>query len=109
AMDASNPDILYLGFGDPFDVQQPGLVKSTDGGATWSSPVALTAMVGGAQLTAGAVTDIKVDPRNSAVVLAATDVGLFRSTDGGASWHAAALSTPTGSDNFFYLWSLAFT
>ena len=109
AMDPSNPDILYVGFGDPFDVQQPGLVKSTDGGATWSAPVTLVATAPGAQVTAGSVTDIKVDPRNSAVVLAATDSGLFRSTDGGASFQQAALATPRASDVFFYVWSLAFT
>src|SRR5205807_7577216 len=31
AMDPSNPDILFLGFGDPFDVKQPGITRSTDG------------------------------------------------------------------------------
>src|SRR5947208_1740514 len=43
AMDPSNPDILFLGFGDPFDVQQPGITRSTDGGGTWSAPAILTA------------------------------------------------------------------
>ena len=41
AMDPSNPDILYLGFGDPFDVRQPGLTRSRDGGATWSDAVTI--------------------------------------------------------------------
>ena len=109
AMDPSNPDILYLGFGDPFDVRQPGLTRSTDAGATWSDAVALVATVGGAQVTASTVTDIKVDPRNSAVVLATTDVGLFRSTDGGATWQPAALATPTPTETFFFVWSLAWT
>ena len=109
AMDPSNPDILFLGFGDPFDVHQPGITRSTDGGGTWSAPVLLQATyVFGTtyQLTAGAVTDIKVDPLNSAVVLATTDVGLFRSTDGGASWTHLPLSS--GSAGFFYMWSLAY-
>ena len=109
AMDPSNPDILYIGFGDPFDVRQPGLTRSTDAGATWSDAVALVATVGGAQVTASTVTDIKVDPRNSAVVLATTDVGLFRSTDGGATWQPAALATPTPTETFFFVWSLAWT
>lgn len=102
AMDPQNPDVLYLGFGDPFDVQQPGLVKSTDGGATWSDPVQLAA--GGR--SAGTVTDIKVDPQSSNVVLATTDAGLFRSSDAGNSWQAVALADPAG-DTFFFMWSLA--
>ena len=40
------------------------------------------------------------------MVLATTDVGLFRSTDGGASWHHLALSSPTAS--YFFFWSLAY-
>ena len=105
AMDPSNPDVLYLGFGDPFDVHQPGLVRSTDGGATWSAPVALDSSAG----ASGVVTDIKVDPANSALVLAATDVGLFRSTDAGASFQPVALATPNAAETFFWVWSVAWT
>ncbi len=110
AMDPSNPDILFLGFGDPFDVQRPGITRSTDGGGTWSAPVQLVATyaIGGAtfQRIAGSVTDLKVDPRNSLVVLAATDAGLFRSTDAGATWQHLPLQA--GQSRFFYFWSLAY-
>ncbi|MCA1826907.1 MAG: hypothetical protein LC689_08200 [Myxococcales bacterium] len=106
AMDPSNPDILYVGFGDPFDVAQPGLVKSSDGGATWSAPVSLVT-AGDQARTAVITTDIKVDPRNSAVVLASTDLGLFRSVDAGATWHQVALGTPNPSETLFFVWSLA--
>src|SRR6185369_3481278 len=88
AMDPSNPDILFLGFGDPFDVQQPGITRSTDGGGTWATPSILKATYAGTQLTAGTVTDIKVDPRNSLIVMATSDAGLFRSIDGGDTWLA---------------------
>jgi photosystem II stability/assembly factor-like uncharacterized protein len=110
AMDPANPDLLFLGFGDPFDVQQPGLTRSLDGGGTWSDPVQLKATYTlGAQsfeLTAGSVTDIKVDPRNSLVVLATTDAGLFRSIDGGAQWQHVPL--PSQAPGYFYMWSLAY-
>jgi len=111
AMDPSNPDILFLGFGDPFDVQQPGLVRSTDAGGTWSAPAILKATypvgtTGNVQLTAGSVTDIKVDPRNSQVVLATTDVGLFRSIDGGSNFTHVPLASLT--HRFFFMWSLAY-
>src|SRR5207245_600599 len=70
AMDPSNPDILFLGFGDPFDVKQPGITRSTDGGGTWSAPAVLHASYaagnGTQELTAERVTDIKVEPRNRA-------------------------------------------
>ena len=111
AMDPANPDILFLGFGDPFDVQQPGITRSTDGGGTWSAPVPLVATyaVGARTLqrVAGAVTDIKVDPRNSLVVLATTDVGLFRSIDGGATWQHLPLSA-SATSSYFFFWSLAY-
>ena len=110
AMDPSNPDILFLGFGDPFDVQQPGITRSTDGGGTWSAPAILTATypVGSTNrnLIAGTVTDLKVDPRNSAIVLATTDAGLFRSTNGGAGWAHVPLVV-SGASRYYYMWSLA--
>ncbi|TMA14867.1 MAG: hypothetical protein E6J86_07545 [Deltaproteobacteria bacterium] len=111
AMDPSNPDILFLGFGDPFDVQQPGITRSTDGGGTWSAPAILTATypVGSTNrnLIAGTVTDLKVDPRNSAIALATTDAGLFRSTNGGARWAHVPLVV-SGASRYYYMWSLAF-
>ena len=110
AMDPSNPEILFLGFGDPFDVQQPGLVRSADGGGTWSAPAQLHATYSSGSstvtLTAGSVTDIKVDPHNSLVVLATTDVGLFRSTNGGATWSQVNVSA-NGVD-YYYMWSIAY-
>ncbi|HZX94760.1 MAG TPA: hypothetical protein VFE90_09615 [Myxococcales bacterium] len=109
AMDPENPDVLYLGFGDPFEVRQPGMVRSLDGGGTWSAPAVLTATydAAGAQktLTVDSVSDIKVDPANSLVVLAATDVGLFRSTDAGTTWTHVPLASATAG--FFWMWSLA--
>jgi hypothetical protein len=107
AMDPGSPEVLYLGLGDPFDVQQPGIVTSRDGGATWSAPLQLTATVGSTQRIAGSVRDIKVDPRNSQIVLVATEVGLFRSTNAGNSYQQVALTGQTANDTYFGLWSIA--
>ena len=111
ALDPMDPQILFLGFGDPFDVQQPGIQRSGDGGATWSAPVVLTATYTLAgttyRRTAGSVTDLKVDPVSSLVVMATTDAGLFRSADGGVTWSAVALPADPDGATFFYLWSLA--
>src|SRR5258708_16675990 len=74
--------VLYVGTGDPFD-GFPALggmmLKSTTGGAAWSP---LVNMPG-----ASTVRDVKVDTSASRdIILVATDVGLFRSTDAGASY-----------------------
>ena len=96
AMDPQNPDVLYLGLGDPFGVAQPGVVSSTDGGETWSDPVflsgSLTDAKGKQQSTlASTVRDLQVDPASSLHILVATDVGLFQSFDAGRSFSQAAL------------------
>ncbi len=77
----STPNVIYLGLGDPFDLINIGgsVVTSTDGGQTWGSLVHL-----GAALS---VQDIYVDSTGSQdVVLVATDNGLYRSTDSGATF-----------------------
>lgn len=63
----------------------PGVLKSSDGGATWSSSG-----------LSGQIRDIAMD---SGVLYASTDAGLFRTTDGGASWQPLghAPNVPGGS------------
>jgi hypothetical protein len=78
AMDPRLPDTLYAGLGDVFDVPGGQIVKTATGGAAWSAPVTLTG--------ASNVRSLAVDPLNSNIVLAGTDVGLFRSTNGGQSF-----------------------
>ena len=97
-----NPDTVYLGVGDPFDVLTTVagvFVKSTDGGRTWGPFVNLPG--------ATAVRDVKVDTTGPVdVVFVATDVGLFISNDGGASF---ALSAVGQAEGFGSAWSLART
>lgn len=95
AMDPHNPDVLVYGLGDPFDsgLAAPGVVTTTDGGATWSSPAFLTAAAVGpfANVTATQVRDVKIDPGASNHLLVATNIGLFSSTDFGVSFQQVAL------------------
>ena len=77
------PSVLYLGLGDPFDLINAGgaVVKSTDGGSTWTNLVYLD------QAKAFSVRDVKVDTSGTQdIILVATDFGLFRSIDGGVSY-----------------------
>ena len=110
----TTPDTIYLGLGDPW-AQSPlgigGLIlKSTNRGLTWSKPFRLPG--------AAVVNDIAVDETGpQAMVLVATDAGLFRSTDDGASYNAIQdapaddPSTPV-DDQLFYgtvVWNIVRT
>ncbi|MGH9775324.1 MAG: WD40/YVTN/BNR-like repeat-containing protein [Candidatus Acidiferrales bacterium] len=90
AVAPSNPKIIYVGSGEA-DMRSQisygnGVYKSTDGGKTWSHlGLDDTRQIGRAL----------VDPRNPDVVFVAAlghaygpspDRGVFRSTDGGATW-----------------------
>ncbi len=77
-----DPQTLFYGTGDPFDgipLVGGAMLKTTDGGNTWSDLVFLE--------NAGLITDVKVDNRGTTeVVLVGTDVGVYRSADGGNSY-----------------------
>lgn len=81
AIAPSNPDIVYLGTGEGgygIDfIPGIGLLRSDDGGVTWSLPD---------QVIATQFFRISVDPRDPDVLLAATNEGLLRSETGGATW-----------------------
>lgn len=96
AMDPNNSSTLYLGLGDPFDGTGVGIVKMTDGGDTWTDPVFLG--------NSTSVRDILVAPTNSNIVVAATDQGLYRSTDAGKTYAPVTIST--GVAETPALWSL---
>jgi hypothetical protein len=114
AMDPRNPQILYLGFGDPFDVQQPGLVRSDDGGVHWSQQTELSTgdyTVNGVSvpITATSVRDIQVDPDDSRHVLVATNAGLFQSTDASTYRHVMLAAPGAPSVLYSEAWSIART
>jgi hypothetical protein len=93
-----NPNTLYLGLGDPYDQILVGgaMTKSKNGGVNWDPIIELGSAV--------SVRDVKVDTTtNRDVVLVATDSGLYRSADEGATY--AAVPPFAGQS----VWSLART
>ena len=78
AMNSKTPLILYAGTGEGFDnldaIRGAGIFRSIDGGATWQQ------LTGTTNDNFRAVNRIAVS-RSGTVVLAATNTGLFRSTD----------------------------
>ncbi|MEZ4672649.1 MAG: hypothetical protein R2932_00185 [Caldilineaceae bacterium] len=96
ALDPQNPDILYAGTGEPTlgldNYYGAGILKSTNGGQSWS--------VLGAERFAGmGIAKIIVDPTDSKTVYVASTRtgndgaafparGVFKSTDSGQSWEA---------------------
>ena len=91
-IDPAKPSILYLGLGDieegTFGGTGIGILKSTDGGKTWSDP---PIKLGKSR----AVTSILVFPGDTKVILVGTDAGLFRSKDSGSTYQQVAL--PAGN------------
>jgi uncharacterized repeat protein (TIGR01451 family) len=85
AEDPTNPSTLYVTFVNFADVY-----KSTDGGAHWAvagPPVTFTA---GSETFNPFVNSLVVDPASPSTLYAGTFLGgVFKSTDGGASWAAS--------------------
>ena len=97
-LDPHAPDTIYLGLGDFFDGLAGVVVRSRNGGRDWDDIVALPG--------SRSVRDLRVDPDDGHIVLAATDGGLFRSTDGGDHFDPIDLPNPGGT-LAEAMWSLA--
>ncbi|HEX6964806.1 MAG TPA: hypothetical protein VF166_03330 [Gemmatimonadaceae bacterium] len=102
-IDPRNSDVVYVAAQGPLwsGGGDRGLFKTTDGGATWKK------VLDGGEW-AGA-TDVVLDPRNPDIVIASTwqrirhqwgyiaggpESGLYRSTDGGATWKKSQSGFP---------------
>lgn len=86
AIHPTTPTTMYIGTGDGdgYDTYFYGMRKSIDGGTTWTT----VAMPGSQPNVA---RKIIINPTNPSTVIAATDNGLYQSTNDGVSW---ILATP---------------
>ena len=83
----TDPDTVYAG------VEDAGLFRSTDGGASWHELAGLRGHGSGPQWQPGAgglcLHSIILDPRNAnRITIAISAAGAFRSDDAGATWKA---------------------
>jgi len=87
AIDPVHPDTIYAGTGEGYfnidALRGAGILKSTDGGATWALTTTFSSSPAGFPYY---VNDIYIRPDNPAVLWAATNSGLYRSTNSGAGW-----------------------
>jgi photosystem II stability/assembly factor-like uncharacterized protein len=94
AVASSNPQVLYAGTGEgdiyyytsAFPLSSvnaiyngAGVLKSSDGGDTWT-------LQGSPTFTGACFFRMAVDPTNPDLAYGATNIGLYRTTNGGASW-----------------------
>lgn len=84
AIDPNNSNIVYIatGDGDGYDTYSIGVLKSIDGGLTWSSTG-----LNWTTTQARVMRKIIVNPNNSSELIVATSNGLYQTLNGGTSWN----------------------
>ena len=90
AIDPVNPEIVYVGTGEPSEgTAGCGVLRSTNGGASWTTygTEVFTASTAQSWAIYGLVIDrASAGTTNATTVLAATLRGIMRSTNSGQSW-----------------------
>ena len=105
AIDPTNTNVMYLatGDGDAGDTRSIGVLKSTNGGATWNT-TGLTNAVTSYFL----IRRLLIDPSNTQNVYAATTNGIYKTTNGGTNWSLVAggntydMEFKPGNSNIIY-------
>lgn len=108
----SDPDIVYVATGDADNGSYPrpgtlysiGVIKTEDGGATWSVTGLQSELEDNFM-----VNRLWVHPTNPDIVVAATSRGIFKTEDGGVNWNQKTLTgnyrdmeKAPGANNTFY-------
>lgn len=93
--DPTNSQIAYLatGDGDAGDSYSTGVLKSTDGGTTWSATGLTFSVPQGRK-----IYKMLINPQNKNVLFAATTNGIYRTTNAGTSWTVVAGTGSTFTD-----------
>jgi len=114
AIDPVDPRIIYAGTGEANlsadSYYGCGVLRSTDGGTTWAQFGAsvFDTPTGGAYIPAIVVDQASAGSAGTSVVIAATNSGVWRSTDSGQSWtlvlpgYATGLVQDPVSTNLWY-------
>jgi len=91
AIDPQNPDTIYVGTGEENfsgdSYYGAGILKSTDAGATWTNIVG--------PFLRDRIGTMAVSPSITGLVLCAAQSGLWRSSDGAATWVRTLTGTAT--------------
>lgn len=94
AIDPQDSSIIYVGTGEyGGGYEGAGILRSTDGGSTWTR-------LGAAEFTGGRIARIALDPTptvnpaKNRIVYLAGNLGLFRSADAGATWEKVWFDEP---------------
>lgn len=108
-LDPDHPDTLYVGYGDFINTAGNTVARTTDGGRTWSSPVALGGTYPAPSGLPAAVRGIRAMGVHGSRVLVGTDVGLFASTDAAAHFSLVDLPNRSGHVLAEAIWSIVHT
>ncbi len=83
AINPVNTNIVYIATGDKDagDTRSTGVMKSTDGGITFNNTGLLWQTSQGRR-----IYRLLINPLNPNILIAATSVGVYKTTDGGVTW-----------------------
>src|SRR5262249_43561506 len=90
AIAPTNPDIMYASIANPTSGALFRMMKSTDGGQTWTQLTSAPNYMGN---QGSYDTTLAVDPNDPNIVYAGGQTGFIRSINGGASWSSIAGGT----------------